>query len=99
MHDATATTQTPPSLPPRLPERTSRYVILLERSHDEYDNETMTDDEAIAQVRDELQQAMDDRGVPNGWFRIVDRQVAVHGDLFGPLVLPAIAVGPAKKEA
>jgi hypothetical protein len=86
-------------LPPRLPERTSRYVILLERSHDEYDNETMTDDEAIAQVRDELQQAMDDRGVPNGWFRIVDRQVAVHGDLFGPLVLPAIAVGPAKKEA
>lgn len=76
--------------------RTSRYVVLFERSHDEFDNEEMTEDEAVEQLCSELQQAIDDLGVPNGMFRIVNRHIAEHGDLFGPVFVPAIVLGPAK---
>ena len=78
-------------------ERTSRYVLLFERSHDEFDNDDMSDAEAIEQLCRELQEAMDELGVPNGWFRIVNRHVAEHGDLFGRVFVRPFLLGPAPK--
>lgn len=62
----------------------SRYIIILDRyddddlvspKHDGYYGVARTDQEGREQVARELQEAMDQSGVPAGFFRVVARTV------------------------